>query len=210
MREFQNNTVATLAVVAVLGLFQHAATAQVRSSAEVLGSVVEPIGGLEGLGSASQSPPKPQYEPVMAYDADQYLVSHVPAPARYASSSGGSLRGDVRGNYEDGAAFGFQKGRLYHPLEGPSLNLNGRPTVDTNFGQGDDCDEWAGMCRGKDLDYGCSSGNCGGLKAKPGHLGIPWLRSKDNCDYTEPVLGRRQCKKCVECDSGCGCSSCGD
>ncbi len=55
------------------------------------------------------------------------------------------------------------------------------------------CDEWAGFCN-------CS----GGLKVNPGHLGIPWLRSKDNCDSATGCganLGRNA-------RSGCGCASC--
>ena len=55
------------------------------------------------------------------------------------------------------------------------------------------CDEWASECN-------CS----GGLKVNPGHLGIPWLGSKENCDSTEPVCkhcrsgrcGRRGCQSC--------------
>ena len=55
------------------------------------------------------------------------------------------------------------------------------------------CDEWAGFCN-------CS----GGLKVNPGHLGIPWLRSKGNCDSATGCganLGRNA-------RSGCGCASC--
>jgi len=52
------------------------------------------------------------------------------------------------------------------------------------------CDEWANECN-------CS----GGLKVNPGHLGIPWLRSKDSCDSPEPI--------CKHCRSGrCGQAGC--
>jgi hypothetical protein len=60
------------------------------------------------------------------------------------------------------------------------------------------CDEW-GFC------------NCnGGLKNNPGHLGIPWLRSrKDSCDAVNPVIGRHKakcgCAHCQAAASDCGC-----
>lgn len=47
------------------------------------------------------------------------------------------------------------------------------------------CDEWSKMCKMKDMKYNCG---CGGLKAKKGHLGIPWLRTADageDCDYCQ-------------------------
>ena len=50
------------------------------------------------------------------------------------------------------------------------------------------CDEWAGQCN-------CS----GGLKVNPGHLGLPWLSSKENCDQTKKIGKRRHC----ECESCC-------
>ena len=53
------------------------------------------------------------------------------------------------------------------------------------------CDEWENFS------------NCGGLKAKPGHLGIPCLRSKDDCDTVTP------CRLCTrKSDRGCGCAAC--
>ena len=60
------------------------------------------------------------------------------------------------------------------------------------------CDEWAGMCKGKSLKYGCG---CGGLKANKGHLGIPWLKRKyggDGCDYCKGGCCEKGCngKKC--------------
>ena len=62
------------------------------------------------------------------------------------------------------------------------------------------CDEWA------------NEGNCGGLKANPGHLGIPWLGSKDSCDITKSC----GCKRCAHksrrtanrIEAGCGCGKC--
>ena len=59
----------------------------------------------------------------------------------------------------------------------------------------DSCDEWNGF------------GNCGGLKQNPGHLGLPWLGSKEACDQTIPLrCGCRSCKsngacQCEQCDS---------
>ncbi len=55
------------------------------------------------------------------------------------------------------------------------------------FGVDDDtcCDEWSGFCKIKDMPMNCG---CGGLKARKGHLGIPWLRSADegeDCDYCQ-------------------------
>lgn len=55
------------------------------------------------------------------------------------------------------------------------------------FGVDEDncCDEWSKFGNFKDLKY---KGNCGGLKANKGHLGISWLRSADggeDCDYCQ-------------------------
>ena len=109
----------------------------------------------------------------------------------------------TRFGYRDGEAFGFDNSRLYNPLEGPQLNLQGAPTAD--FGD-IGCDEWAGFCRGKNLVQNCG---CGGLKTNPGHLGLPWLGSTDNCDQTIPLTRKRTCG-CKECQAQCNCeSSCG-
>ena len=118
----------------------------------------------------------------------------------------------ARFGYRDGQAFGFDNTRLYHPLEGPQLNLQGAPTYD--FGP-PGCDEWAGFGRHKNLEHQTA---CGGLKTNPGHLGIPWLGSNENCDQTttRPKLfplkkPRLSCKKCQakeNYDSSCStCSS---
>ena len=118
----------------------------------------------------------------------------------------------TRFGYRDGQAFGFDNSRLYHPLEGPQLNLQGAPTYD--FGP-PGCDEWAGFGRHKNLEHQTA---CGGLKTNPGHLGIPWLGSNENCDQTttRPKLfplkkPRLSCKKCQakeNYDSSCStCSS---
>ncbi|QEG22299.1 hypothetical protein [Mariniblastus fucicola] len=56
------------------------------------------------------------------------------------------------------------------------------------------CDEWAGLCN-------CS----GGLKNNPGHLGMPWVRSKENCDTATKVLGNRRVRKPA---NTCGCAEC--
>lgn len=54
------------------------------------------------------------------------------------------------------------------------------------FGDPDKCcDEWKGFCKMKKLSTDCP---CGGFKAKPGHWGLPWLRSGEageDCDYRE-------------------------
>lgn len=108
--------------------------------------------------------------------------------------------------YQDGAAFGFDRNRLWHPLESPTTQLMGAPTVEANFGVTCYCNEWANMCCGKNLDY---VGNCGGLKANPGHFGLKWLGSNDPCDVTEPCdfFSRlRGCKTNSCSDSSCGCS----
>ena len=109
----------------------------------------------------------------------------------------------TRFGYRDGEAFGFDNTRLYNPLEGPQLNLQGAPTAD--FGP-PSCDEWEGFCRGRDLEQNCA---CGGLKVNPGHLGLPWLRSKDNCDQSVPLNKRRGCG-CKECQAEGNCESCSD
>ena len=56
------------------------------------------------------------------------------------------------------------------------------------------CDEWSGFCN-------CS----GGLKANPGHLGNPYLRSKENCDTAKRVFGKHRGRKAA---NSCGCSDC--
>ena len=107
----------------------------------------------------------------------------------------------TRFGYRDGEAFGFDNTRLYNPLEGPQLELQGAPTAD--FGPRG-CDEWAGFCRNRDISFDC---NCGGLKANPGHLGLPWLGGKDNCDQT--VRRNRGCG-CKECQTQSSCDSCSE
>ena len=56
------------------------------------------------------------------------------------------------------------------------------------------CDEWDGF------------GKCGGLKANPGHWGIPGLRSKENCDTATRLL--KSCRANKVGRSSCGCSQC--
>jgi hypothetical protein len=112
----------------------------------------------------------------------------------------------------DGLAFGFDNSRLYHPLEGPQMRLVGAPTVPSRLGACDCCDEWDDFCRFRDLDFRCG---CGGLKAMPGHLGLPWLGSGENCDRTAP-RHRKGCRNCNKNKKGCGscskngCGSCSD
>ena len=116
----------------------------------------------------------------------------------------------TRFGYRDGEAFGFDNTRLFNPLEGPQLNLQGSATVD--FGE-PGCDEWANFGKGRELEFDAP---CGGLKAKPGHLGIPWLGSKDNCDERVPLRGsgclcRRKKGHAAEkvCESCGSCPTCG-
>jgi len=60
------------------------------------------------------------------------------------------------------------------------------------------CDEWAGYAN-------CS----GGLKHNPGHYGIPFLRSKENCDPYTPLCGNRGCRTCQpKTKRACGCAAC--
>lgn len=102
----------------------------------------------------------------------------------------------------DGLAFGFDNSRLYHPFEGPQLRLMGAPTLPSRLGSCDCCDEWEDFCRFRDLSFRCG---CGGLKAMPGHLGLPWLGSGENCDQTTP----RRKRGCRTCNKN-GCGSCAD
>lgn len=103
----------------------------------------------------------------------------------------GHGHGDPSFGYVDGAAFGHDQTRLYHPLEGPSTRLMGAPTVASNFGISCYCDEWEGFCN---CQPGMTPCACSGLKSTPGHLGLKWLGSTDNCDRTERPNCR--CKKC--------------
>ena len=63
------------------------------------------------------------------------------------------------------------------------------------------CDEWEGLC------------GCSGLKANPGHWGLPWLQGLYACE--EGCCGRI-CRKCKHHKNKCGCgtgscgSSCGN
>ena len=80
----------------------------------------------------------------------------------------------------------------------------------------DCCDEWAGLCGCKSLDFKC---NCGGLKANKGHLGIFWLKSKygaEDCDFckggccNDGNCDRGNCNG-GNCDGGnCGNGNCGN
>lgn len=145
-----------------------------------------------------------QPQPRSVYDGGQPESAYDYQPR---SAFGFQSEDVTRFGYRDGEAFGFTN-RLYHPLEGPQGNLQGTPTID--FGT-ETCDEWDGFCECVNLEYDCP---CGGLKAKPGHLGIPWLRSKESCDQTEPLLKNRGCG-CIKCrlregrTPGCSDGSCG-
>ena len=121
-------------------------------------------------------------------DSTQYGYSGaLTDPGGYQTEAGYIPRREdpTRFGYHDGKAFGFDNTRLFHPREGPQLDLQGAPTV--AFGE-PGCDEWANFGRGRHLEFDAS---CGGMKAKPGHLGIPWLGSKEDCDERVPLLGNR-------------------
>ena len=114
----------------------------------------------------------------------------------------------TRFGYRDGTAFGFDNTRLFNPREGPQLDLQGAPTV--AFGE-PGCDEWADFGLGRDLEFDAP---CGGMKAKPGHLGIPWLGSKENCDQRVPLrknrrLGGRRDQAEDVCETCGSCPTCG-
>ncbi len=69
------------------------------------------------------------------------------------------------------------------------------------------CDEWEGFCKFNCQIHDCA---CGGLKFTPGHLGLKWLKSKDNCDQTESIFGkRRSCRGGTACKGECGDKKCG-
>lgn len=104
-------------------------------------------------------------------------------------------------NYVDGASFGFDRSRLYHPLESPTTQLTGMPTVDSGFGNCY-CDEWAGFCNNVRPNYFLG---CGGIKATPGHWGLPWLTGCDPCEQTESTFFSRLIRYQPRCGDGCGC-----
>ena len=171
---------------------------------------------------------EPEYMP--RQDEPRQYMPQQDEPVRYEYEYDGPLTGSAgsavepdfipvqedptRFGYRDGEAFGFDNKRLYHPLEGPQLNLQGAVTAD--LGE-PGCDEWEDFCQGKDLEHDCA---CGGLKVNPGHLGLPWLGSKDACDQTVPLLKRRGgdgvgCKSCKAkaakvCETCGSCPNCGN
>ena len=59
------------------------------------------------------------------------------------------------------------------------------------------CDEWDGFAR------------CGGLKTNPGHWGIRWLRSTDNCEPPRDCqchkCQKQLCKQCKQPGESCRC-----
>ena len=174
----------------------------------------------EAFGSTTRSQPvpvaeRPQFE-TAAGDYNSRLQSdlqnqnaatgfHVPQesfnPQQSVIDGNQYIYGD---DSRDGLAFGFDNSRLFNPLEGPQLQLRGTPTIAAGFGTCDCCDEWEGFCGIKNLDFKCG---CGGLKATPGHLGLPWLGSRENCDQTTPLFSKnrrkcssRTCKACSNCE----------
>ena len=51
------------------------------------------------------------------------------------------------------------------------------------------CDEWRGFC------------NCGGLKTKPGHWGISWLRGDDPCECDSCGNSTSHCPSCRQSET---------
>ena len=126
--------------------------------------------------------------------------------------------GSIDPTYVDGASFGFDRNRLYHPLETPTTQLAGAPTVPSGFGSCY-CDEWEGFCRIRNVEYFTK---CSGLKANPGHYGLPWLAGCDACEDVRPSFWQRigatprcsddgcklrkgSCGECREPASDCDC-----
>ena len=180
--------------------FEPAYDSEVRSLAPSNAPQVRAFSG--EVGSIQPAMPTftdPVTEPEF-YSASQGQLANIPPPAD-----------PTRFGFRDGLSFGFDNTRLTNPLNGVQLDLQGAPTAD--FGPAG-CDEWDGFCRMRDLEQNC---NCGGLKVNPGHLGIPWLGSKDNCDQTTQRKRLRD-RRCIDCeaqssyDSGAhdaGCTTCG-
>ena len=175
--------------------------------------------------------------------------AYTPAPQAYTSPANPSVRDriieDDRRRFEENRAFSAPLSRA----ENQDFLVN--PDNYQVFPRGSDhqgflpnlglsncecCDEWAGLCKFKDLDFECG---CGGLKANPGHYGIKSLRGCDNCETTcgrtrigkngiqarcgqsclskrvdkaEGRIERRSCRQsCTTLDredTGCGCSDC--
>ena len=165
--------------------------------------------GYSGALTGPRTPPvETNYVPGQDASAQYGYSGALTDPRGYQAGYIPRQEDPTRFGYRDGKAFGFENTRLYNPLEGPRLDLQGAPTVD--FGE-PGCDEWANFARIRDLEYDTP---CGGLKAKPGHLGIPWLGSEDDCDQTIPLRKKRRCgdrrdhteKVCETCGS---CPTCG-
>lgn len=166
------------------------------------GALTEPTDYPVEPGYTSSRDVSPDYE---EYEYAGALTDTTNYPMETGYISG--QQDPTRFGYRDGKSFGFEGNRLYNPLEGPQLDLQGAPTA--NLGE-PGCDEWEDFCRGRDLEQDCG---CGGLKANPGHLGLPWLGSKDSCDQTVPLFKRRGgCKKCrgeESCENCGACPTCG-
>ena len=192
-----------------------AVSAPKSAQVEVITGEALPIDEPPPVSIEPEIEPAPEAESIIEYENQRYPAASnyvLPVPEaesiieyenqRYPAASNYVLpvpEDPTRFGYIDGQAFGFDNSRLYHPLEGPQLNLQGAPTSD--FGD-PGCDEWAGFVRFNELQHETS---CGGLKAKPGHLGIPWLGSNDNCDQTVPP---RKILPLNKHRRNCGCSSC--
>jgi len=178
---------------------------------------VPPQNTPEQFGSSSRSFTNPRVTPVESddippqYESAQYSYSEALTDSGGYQTEAGFIprREDpTRFGYRDGTAFGFNTTRLFNPLEGPRLDLQGAPTV--AFGE-PGCDEWSNFGLGRDLEFDAP---CGGLKAKPGHLGLPWLGSKENCDERVPLrkkrrLGDRRDQVEDVCETCGSCPTCG-
>ena len=178
---------------------------------------IPPQNAPEQFGSSSRSFTNPRVTPVESddippqYESAQYSYSEALTDSGGYQTEAGFIprREDpTRFGYRDGTAFGFNTTRLFNPLEGPRLDLQGAPTV--AFGE-PGCDEWSNFGLGRDLEFDAP---CGGLKAKPGHLGLPWLGSKENCDERVPLrkkrrLGDRRDQVEDVCETCGSCPTCG-
>ena len=185
--------------------------------APVESDYIPPQNAPEQFGSSSRSFTNPRVAPVESddippqYESAQYSYSEALTDSGGYQTEAGFIprREDpTRFGYRDGTAFGFNTTRLFNPLEGPRLDLQGAPTV--AFGE-PGCDEWSNFGLGRDLEFDAP---CGGLKAKPGHLGLPWLGSKENCDERVPLrkkrrLGDRRDQVEDVCETCGSCPTCG-
>lgn len=150
------------------------------------------VGASEGVWVQSEwdenSSAEPQYQTEVPYDAEgSAMPAHDPATALQQYEPSIETQYEVYEDADDSWSENSEAG--YMVVKNRNL-----------FGVDRDscCDEWSKFCRIKDMKYDCG---CGGLKAKKGHLGIPWLRSADegeDCDYCQGgrcKKGREACRE---------------